>query len=123
MYETLLTPKRTLGRTTTNRGMEEGNLQDAMGWYYSSMMANGTTTNGVWIYNLGVDPVQYSILRMGEMRLIYAKRWSNGKFQRHVRRLIRSGSRGTPVKSKMNPELNLTSNKENLSMRSCGKSR
>jgi len=31
-------------------------------------------TNGVWIsINLGVDPVQYSILRMGEMHLIYAE--------------------------------------------------
>ncbi|HHU95885.1 MAG TPA: RagB/SusD family nutrient uptake outer membrane protein [Petrimonas sp.] len=120
MYETLLTPKK--GRRWQNYNQievwEEGNLKDAMGWYYSSMMANGIGPYK-WcldFYNLGVDPVQYSILRMGEMHLIYAEALAEtGNLQKACEEVNKVRARvGLGKIEEMNPELNLTSNKENL---------
>lgn len=120
MYETLLTPKK--GRRWQNYTQIEvwqgGNVEDAMGWYYSPMMGNGLGPFK-WcldFWNLGVDPVQYSILRMGEMHLIYAEALAEtGNLTKACDEVDKVRARvGLGKIAVMNPTLNLTTNKENL---------
>ncbi len=120
MYETLLTPKK--GRRWQNYNQievwEGGNIEDATGWYNSTMMGNGLGPFK-WIldfWNLGVEPVQFSLLRMGEMHLIYAEALAEtGNLVKACDEIDKVRARvGLGQIAVSNPSLNLTSNKENL---------
>jgi hypothetical protein len=120
MYETLLTPKK--GRRWQNYNQievwEGGNMEDAAGWFYTTMMGNGLGPYK-WCLdyrNLNVEPVQFSFLRMGEMHLIYAEALAEtGSLTQACAEIDKVRNRvGLGNIAECNPSLNLTSNKENL---------
>lgn len=120
MYETLLTPKK--GRRWQNFNQlevwEGGNVKDAVADDYDTMMGNGLGPFK-WIldyWNLDVEPVQFSLLRMGEMHLIYAEALAEtGNLVKACEEVDKVRARvGLGKIATSNPSLNLTSNKENL---------
>jgi hypothetical protein len=120
MYETLLTPKK--GRRWQSYNQievwEGGNMEDAAGWFYTTMMGNGLGPYK-WCLdyrNLNVEPVQFSFLRMGEMHLIYAEALAEtGSLTQACAEIDKVRNRvGLGNIAECNPSLNLTSNKENL---------
>jgi hypothetical protein len=120
MYETLLTPKK--GRRWQDYNQievwEGGNIEDATGWYFTTMMGNGLGPFK-WILdfrNLGVEPVQFSYLRMAEMHLIYAEALAEtGNLVKACEEIGKVRARvGLAGIAESNPSLNLTTNKENL---------
>ena len=120
MYETLITPKK--GRKWQNYNQievwEGGNMKDAAGWFYNSMMGNGIGPYKWCLdyWNLGVDPIQFSYLRMGEMHLIYAEALAEtGNLAASCDQIDKVRGRvGLGKIADSNPTLNLTTNKANL---------
>jgi len=117
LYETLLTPKK--GRKWQNKAQievwEGGNAKDVVP---ANMILNGIAPYK-WcldFWNLNVEPVQFSLLRMGEMHLIYAEALAEtGNLTAACDQIDKVRGRvGLGKIADNNPSLNLTSNKDNL---------